>query len=587
MNIDTLRALSRSYAAGNIDREAYRVQRRELLAGIAAGEIPVIPYRPPEPESPTVFPDSDDDGDTTQEVIPITGDVKPGARRHQFSFVAVMVFAVIGSGIVWLTLNTSEKQSAPREAISVAPAPVESVDLITTFLSDNVWTPERIVGLRKEWNHVSAADRDAMRRLTDATLEQIAAESALIAIGDAEEALDAQEQLLDLLDDLGVSNERITRARDTWIQTREDRLVEQALASAVAPDDVEWDVEPDAAIAPDDVTTDEPQLNTSTPSVPEQSVDEPQVNDTVDGKETGSAAQDDASLLSPEPEPKVMTDSSPEQTLAATAPAATPTGETSAAPVAKSVRSNCTVELAKKRRPYCMDILDSGVKGPVLVVLPSGAFEMGGAREQEGPRRTITLDYNIAMGMFEISAAELTQYCKAVSRPCPTQPWNDTHLPAVNVSWDLANDFTTWLSEITGADYRLPSESEWEYAARAGTTTPYPFGDEIVPTDARYSFKNAQTQPLPTKDRSVNRNEFRLYHMVGNVREWVTDTWTTTYDGAPADGSARAASGVGERVVRGGSYADRADALRSAARESQPAAEGNRYTGFRVVRVID
>ena len=584
MNIETLRALSRSYATGDIDREAYRLERRELLARIAAGELPVIPYRPPEPESPTVFPDSDDDGDTTQEVIPITEPPKSGPQTSQFSLVAVVVFAVIGAGIVWLTLNTGEKKSAPPEAVSVAPAPATSPDLIATFLADNAWAPERIVGLRKEWNHVSAAGRDAlrssdsMRRLTHAVLEQITAESALITIGDAEEALDSQEQLLDLLDDLGVSNERVTRARNTWTTTRVERLAEQALASAVALGDAEGDAEPDAAI------TIEPQVSAT---LPDHAPDDAEILAATEAGDAGSAAPEDTLPLPPESDPAAMTEPVAEQMVAAVAPDTDPSGETVAASDAKSVRSNCNAELAKKRRPYCMDILESGLKGPVLVVLPSGAFEMGGALDEEGPRRTITLDYNIAIGMFEISAAELTQYCQAASRPCPQQPWKDPQLPAVNVTWDLANDFTAWLSEITGAAYRLPSESEWEYAARAGTTTPYPFGNEIVPTDARYSFKNAQTEPLATKDRSVNRNEFRLYHMVGNVREWVTDTWATTYDGAPADGSPRAASGVGDRVVRGGSYADRADALRSAARVSQPAGEADRYTGFRVVRVID
>ena len=582
MNIETLRALSRSYAAGNIDREAYRLERRELLARIAAGEIPVIPYRPPEPESPTVFPDSDDDGDTTQEVIPITGPLKSGPPKSQFSFVAVAVFAVIGAGIVWMTLNTNEKESAPPQAVTVEPAPAESVDLIATFLAENAWAPERILGLRKEWNHVSAADRDvlrrsdSMRRLTDAVLEQIAAESALIAIGDAEEALDTQEQLLDLVDDLGISNERLSRARTTWITTREERLAEQALTSAISSGGA--GAEPDAAVAID------PQTSAT---VPEQAPDDSAIREAAEGEETGSAAQEHALPLPPESDPEAITESVAEQTVTAAAPNAGRSGETVAALDTKSVRSNCKAELAKKRRPYCMDILESGVKGPVLVVLPSGAFEMGGARDGEGPRRTITLDYHIAMGMFEISAAELTQYCEAASRPCPPQPWKVPQLPAVNVSWDLANEFTDWLTEITGAAYRLPSESEWEYAARAGTTTSYPFGNEIVPTDAHYCFKNAETEPLPTKDRSVNRNEFRLYHMVGNVREWVTDTWATTYVGAPADGSPRTASGVGDRVVRGGSYADRADALRSAARVSQPAGEGNRFTGFRVVRVID
>ena len=573
MSIQTLQALSRSYAAGDIDREAYRLQRRELLASIAEGEIPVIPYRPPEPETPTVFPDSEDDGDTTQEVIPITAPQRSAPQQSQTSFVAIIVFAVIGAGIVWLTLNTGDKHAGLPEETAVERESTPSLDLIAAFLAENVWTPERTLGLSKEWSHLGIADRDAlghsesMRRLTDVVLEHIAAESALIAIGDAEEALDTQEQLLDLLDHLGISNGRVERARVNWISAREERLAENAVAATVGAQTV---AEPDAVI------TLESQTSATTPDAQEETVDDTDISHAAEIKDTEAAVQEDTLPSS---------ESDVERTVVAIAPDAG--AATGTVTDGKSVRTNCKADLATKRRPYCMDILESGVKGPVLVVLPSGVFEMGDALDAERPQRTVTLDYNIAMGMFEISAAELTQFCEAVGRSCPPQPWGDPLMPAVNVSWDLANEFTAWLSDITGANYRLPSESEWEYAARAGTITPYPFGEEIVPTDARYSFKSAVTEPLPTKDRSVNRNEFRLYHMVGNVREWVTDTWATHHDGAPEDGSPRTASGISERVVRGGSYADRAEALRSAARESQPADEGDRFTGFRVVRVID
>ena len=573
MSIQTLQALSRSYAAGDIDREAYRLQRRELLASIAEGEIPVIPYRPPEPETPTVFPDSEDDGDTTQEVIPITAPQRSAPQQSQTSFVAIIVFAVIGAGIVWLTLNTGDKHAGLPEETAVERESTPSLDLIAAFLAENVWTPERTLGLSKEWSHLGIADRDAlghsesMRRLTDVILEHIAAESALIAIGDAEEALDTQEQLLDLLDHLGISNGRVERTRVNWISAREERLAENAVAATVGAQTV---AEPDAVI------TLESQTSATTPDAQEETVDDTDISHAAEIKDTEAAVQEDTLPSS---------ESDVERTVVAIAPDAG--AATGTVTDGKSVRTNCKADLATKRRPYCMDILESGVKGPVLVVLPSGVFEMGDALDAERPQRTVTLDYNIAMGMFEISAAELTQFCEAVGRSCPPQPWGDPLMPAVNVSWDLTNEFTAWLSDITGANYRLPSESEWEYAARAGTITPYPFGEEIVPTDARYSFKSAVTEPLPTKDRSVNRNEFRLYNMVGNVREWVTDTWATHHDGAPEDGSPRTASGISERVVRGGSYADRAEALRSAARESQPADEGDRFTGFRVVRVID
>lgn len=153
-----------------------------------------------------------------------------------------------------------------------------------------------------------------------------------------------------------------------------------------------------------------------------------------------------------------------------------------------------------------------------------------------------------------------------------------------NVSWNDANAYVRWLSQVSGATYRLPSESEWEYAARAGTTTEYPFseGDKILPTDARFDADS----PLPVNDRSVNANRFRLRHIIGNVREWVADAWFENYMGAPGDGGARTQPDSGKRAIRGGSYADDASQLRSAARSGLPVDTRDKKTGFRVVREI-
>ena len=119
-----------------------------------------------------------------------------------------------------------------------------------------------------------------------------------------------------------------------------------------------------------------------------------------------------------------------------------------------------------------------------------------------------------------------------------------------------------------------------------GTTTPYPFGDEILISDAVFSDRKQLNAPLPKTDRSINRNKFKLYHMVGNVREWATDDWHEGYDGAPSDGSARNNSGTPMRVIRGGSYADSAEALRSGAREKQVADTKDEFTGFRIVQEL-
>jgi len=249
-------------------------------------------------------------------------------------------------------------------------------------------------------------------------------------------------------------------------------------------------------------------------------------------------------------------------------------------------KSGCRAALAKQRRPYCRDPLTDRLRGPPLVVLPAGQIEIGGRNAVEQPRRLITIERPFALGIYEISAGEFEYFCAATKTSCPAQPWSDPKYPMVNVSWIMATEYTQWLSETTGATYRLPSEAEWEYAARGGTKTPYPFGDEVLPTHARFSFRGAETLPLASKDHSVNRNNYRLYHMIGNVREWALDVWHENHTGAPLDGSARIGTSE-RRVVRGGSFTDGAEQIRSASRLPLAAQTGDTETGFRVLREVD
>jgi len=220
--------------------------------------------------------------------------------------------------------------------------------------------------------------------------------------------------------------------------------------------------------------------------------------------------------------------------------------------------------------------------------LRPGAFDMGSEdNDREGPVRRVEIAAPIALARDEISVAEYRRFCTDTGASCPSAPWGGDDYPVVSVSWEDANAYAAWLSEQTGNTYRLPTEAEWEYAARAGTQTPYSFGDEVTPSSAHSSANGPVDAPLPRGDNDkINRNPFRLYHMSGNVREWVSDAWYDNYEGAPNDGSARTSAAATSRVVRGGSYADSAPSLRSAARE--PIVQTNRdsETGFRVVREI-
>ena len=221
-----------------------------------------------------------------------------------------------------------------------------------------------------------------------------------------------------------------------------------------------------------------------------------------------------------------------------------------------------------------------------MVVLPAGKFIMGGEAAAEQPSREITIATPFAISVHEVTFNEFEQFCKATGHACPQQPWSGGDYPVVNITWQDAVSYTEWLTDKTGRKYRLPSEAEWEYAARAGTTTTYPSGDEILITDAVFSDRKTLTAPLPKTDRSINRNKFRLYHMLGNVREWIADSWHDDYSDAPGNSDARMTGGTDLRVVRGGSYRDNATALRSGARDKLALDKADKLTGFRVIQEL-
>lgn len=156
-------------------------------------------------------------------------------------------------------------------------------------------------------------------------------------------------------------------------------------------------------------------------------------------------------------------------------------------------------------------------------------------------------------------------------------------LPAINVNWEDAQTYVAWLSRRTGQPYRLLSEAEWEYAARAGTTTHFPWGNDRGSKRANFAgFRDW----LPVPVGSFEPNAFGLHDMIGNVEEWVQDCWNDTYKGAPTDGSAWEAGDCGRRVVRGGSYGTYPDDARAASRSENKPGSRSRDLGFRVARTL-
>jgi formylglycine-generating enzyme required for sulfatase activity len=198
--------------------------------------------------------------------------------------------------------------------------------------------------------------------------------------------------------------------------------------------------------------------------------------------------------------------------------------------------------------------------GPKLVVIPAGEFMMGSPdADEEGsgrerPQYRITIGRRFAIGRYPMTFDEYDQFCETTGRQKPGDwGWGRGRRPVINVSWQDAQAYIAWLSHETERAYRLPSEAEWEYACRAGTTTRYSFGNAITPRDANYDDSVGQTSEVGT----YPANRWGLHDMHGNVYEWVEDDWHEDYQGAPSDGSAwkdRGISSSPRRCVRGGSW---------------------------------
>ncbi len=238
---------------------------------------------------------------------------------------------------------------------------------------------------------------------------------------------------------------------------------------------------------------------------------------------------------------------------------------------------------------------------PDMVVVPAGGFVMGspdserGRYGNEGPLHRVELARSFAMGAYEVTFAEWDA-CVADGgcagyRP-PDEGWGRGSRPVVNVSWEDAQSYVRWLSEKTGREYRLPSEAEWEYAARAGTDTRYHFGDYIVKATGKEIVANCDDCGSRWDDESTapagsfRANPFGLYDVHGNVWEWVEDCWNASYAGAPADGSAWESGDCGLHVLRGGSWYNFKRNLRSAVRGRFRAGGRDERAGFRIVRTL-
>ena len=233
----------------------------------------------------------------------------------------------------------------------------------------------------------------------------------------------------------------------------------------------------------------------------------------------------------------------------------------------------------------------NGAAEPDMVAIPAGRFRMGcvsGSNSGESCDSDEKPAHQVSVPAFELGRTEVTfeqwDVCVAFGG-CEYLPddqgWGRGDRPVINVSWDDIQGYIRWLNRQTGKRYRLPSEAEWEYAARAGRTSQYSWGNQdpvcrtnLVNGARFYGCKEKRTAPVA----SYPANRFGLYDMHGNVREWVQDCRNNNYKGAPKDGSAWLSGECGRRALRGGSWGDYAWRLRSAYRNGTD--RDDRYYGF-------
>jgi formylglycine-generating enzyme required for sulfatase activity/uncharacterized caspase-like protein len=244
---------------------------------------------------------------------------------------------------------------------------------------------------------------------------------------------------------------------------------------------------------------------------------------------------------------------------------------------------------------------------PTMTTMPAGSFTMGSPAGEpqrssdEGPQQQIVLRRPFAVGRSEVSFEEWSA-CVAEGGCNAYRPgdygWGMGKRPVINVSWADAKAYVKWLSEKTGAPYRLLSESEREYVTRGCTSpacpsTPFWFGKEISPARANYDWRysydgsaKAQPQRRTVATDASEANPFGLLHVHGNVREWVEDCWNPSLAGLPNDGAPRLTGDCSSHVVRGGAWSDEPKDLRSAKRSWEVVGERRAEIGFRVARTL-
>jgi eukaryotic-like serine/threonine-protein kinase len=252
------------------------------------------------------------------------------------------------------------------------------------------------------------------------------------------------------------------------------------------------------------------------------------------------------------------------------------------------------IDRPQARRQIFQEELGNGVL-LTMVQIPAGTFMMGSPDREEGQENSEQPEHPVNIGTFYLGQTQITQAQWTAIFPEKSLKFgNNRQLPVDSISWLDAIEFCRRLSTKTGRNYRLPTESEWEYACRGGTTSPFGYGDTLSPSIVNYD----GTRPYAKIGKGICRdkstpvasfppNLFGLYDMHGNLWEWCMDEWVGNYRDAPTDGSARGDLETRDenkqRVVRGGSWFSSGQICRAASRSSLPASYRHNHYGFRVV----
>ncbi len=254
----------------------------------------------------------------------------------------------------------------------------------------------------------------------------------------------------------------------------------------------------------------------------------------------------------------------------------------------------CTENKPPHIPSYLQDTLKNGSLGPKLAIIPIGSGVVGGVNfetfQNQSPQHKVISTQEYAMGIAEITFSEYDTFCRSTFIDCPGgNGWGRGDQPVINVSWLDAMAYTEWLSEQTNQIYRLPSEAEWEYAARGGEASKFWWGDEYIQgmdhcdRDLGNCPKGTElSEPGPAG--RFKANPFGLFDVTSNLLEWVLDCYSPDHKGASSTMATRLDGDCGEKVIKGSSWLNPQPYVHLSKRFGIEADYKNRSIGFRVLR---